>query len=149
VGEAGEAGDLATTEGFETNKYYDRPFNDHKEAITDLFELLDTDDSQYIEINEMKEVVTFYSGDAFVEADFLSWYDSNGSSKDEGPESDGKFDLKEFGWYIADCAECDSAKMPDEIAKFKAAIEYVNDRKKKHQSMSTHELFAEVQEAKV
>jgi len=95
------------------------PFQDQ---IKQLFEALDADNSGSLDGAEMKRVVEVYSGETFVEEDFLSWYDSNGDSED------GEFDLTEFGWYIADCAECNLEKMEATIQSFKEAIEYVSSQ---------------------
>mmetsp|Transcript_36547 Transcript_36547/g.96451 ORF Transcript_36547/g.96451 Transcript_36547/m.96451 type:complete len:222 (+) Transcript_36547:111-776(+) len=146
VGTAAEQGDLTTSDGY-TNDMYDRIFKANKDGVTELFEMLDTDESQFIEIKEMKDVVAFYQGEAFVESDFLAWYDSN-ANDDSGEVSDGKFDLKEFGWYIADCAECVNDKMPEVIAEFKKAIEYINEKKNRKSKASTKDLFSEVDGAK-
>ena len=147
VGGAAEEGELTTAEGY-TNDMYDRIFKSHQDAVTELFEMLDVDDSKFVEIAEMKDVVAFYQGEAFVESDFLQWYDSNGHLEAGEPVSDGKFDLKEFGWYIADCAECNPEKMPAEIKRFKECIEYINAKKNRKSKASTKDLFAEVDKVK-
>jgi len=145
IGEAGKEGKLTSEEDLETNKYYDRPFQKFKKEITELFELLDTDDSGFIELAEMKEVCTLHHGEKFDEEAYLGWYDSNHAA---GQKSDGKFDLKEFGWYIVDCAECDESKMPDEMTRFKESIECCNDKKKRDKQKTTKDLFADVDTVK-
>ena len=108
-----------------TNDLYVRRVEAHKDAIAELFTLMDVDKSGFIEPSEMAKVVTVVSGYAFDEKEYLSWYDSS-----EG-KSDGKFDLQEFGWYICDLAECDAAKMESAITSFKEAINYVMNVREK------------------
>ena len=94
---------------------YQRRFDENKDAIKELFKALDTDGSGHVDVHELEPVATLLHGEAFVKEDYLSWYDSNG-------KGDGKFDLKEFGWYVADCANCEADKMEEWIAKMKEAI---------------------------
>ena len=37
----------------------------------------------------------------------------------------GTISIKEFGWYIADCAECDLDKMPEILHSFEETVDYV------------------------
>jgi len=72
------------------------------DAIKSLFDKLDANGSGLLEKAELKEVVSKYNGEAFNEGQFFAWFDRHGSSAYGGP--DGKLDLKEFGWYLADIA---------------------------------------------
>lgn len=47
-------------------------------------------------------MVSLYQGEAYDEAEFMSWYDDHG----EEDGGDGTISIKEFGWYVADCADC-------------------------------------------
>ena len=108
-----------------TNDMYERRAGPHQEAIAKLFAKMDVDQSGFIEPSEMAKVVTVVSGYAFDEEEYLSWYDSSGG------RSDGKFDLKEFGWYIVDLAQCDEDKMLGAISDFDEAIDYVQNVRQK------------------
>ena len=96
------------------------PFMD---KIKELFDKLDEDGSGDLDGDEMKEVVGLFQGSAFDEEEFMSWYDAHG-------ESDGTIDLREFGWYLADCAECDPSKMEATIASFEETVDYVINHRK-------------------
>ena len=54
----------------------------------------------------------------------MSWYDAHGG--DDG--GDGTISVKEFGWCLADCAECDSIKMIETLARFEATVDVVQSR---------------------
>ena len=78
------------------NDLYDRRVKPHAADIKETFMMIDTDKSGYIEMAEIKEIMTIINagiGMEFNEKEFLAWYDSNGS------DPDGKFDTREFGWY--------------------------------------------------
>jgi len=94
---------------------YQRRFDENREAITELFKSIDTDSSGYIDVGELEPVATLLHGEVFVKEDYLAWYDLNG-------KGDGKFDLKEFGWYVADCAGCEADKMEEWVSKMRDSI---------------------------
>jgi hypothetical protein len=48
-------------------------------------------------------------------------YDAHG-------EADGSIDIREFGWYLADQAGCDSSKMPEILETFEETVNYVMGR---------------------
>lgn len=72
----------------------------------------------------LEDVVALYQGEAFDKDSFFEWYDVHHTgSTENGP--DGSLDLREFGWYIADCASCEDARMPSVITAFGEAIDYM------------------------
>ena len=91
-------GDVMASEKVNAN-VYDKRVEQHLTRIKGLFNKLDTDKSGQLDGAEMKRVIELYSGEKFVYADFLGWYDSNGS------KGDGSFDVKEFGWSAVQPAE--------------------------------------------
>mmetsp|Transcript_2752 Transcript_2752/g.7653 ORF Transcript_2752/g.7653 Transcript_2752/m.7653 type:complete len:198 (+) Transcript_2752:25-618(+) len=108
-----------------TNDLYERRVAPWTSQIGELFASLDIDKSGFVEPAEMAKVITVVSGYAFDEEEYLSWYDSNGG------QSDGKLDLKEFGWYICDLAECEEDRMEKAIESFREAIHYVQNVRQK------------------
>jgi len=86
------------------------------DTIQTLFEKLDTDGDDSLDKSELKDVVAKYTGEKFNEAQFFTWFDVHGSSAYAGP--DGKLDLKEFGWYLADIA----CGYGDDLAKRRAVL---------------------------
>jgi len=121
-------GDVMASEKVNAN-VYDKRVEQHLVRIKGLFNKLDTDKSGKLDAAEMKRVIELYSGEKFVYDDFLGWYDSNGS------HGDGSFDVKEFGWYIADCAGIDvPEKMVSTMDEFEAAIKEVQRQKQKEQA---------------
>lgn len=104
-----------------------------QERIAALFYVLDLNSSKYLEKLELKKIVERYNGEKFNEAEFLSWFDVHGS-RGSGP--DGKLDLKEFGWYLADVARTFGASdeearnaLPAVLAEFAAKAEQIADEK--------------------
>ena len=102
---------------------YQRRFDENEAAIVSLFEALDADGSGYIDVGELEPVATLLHGEAFVKEDYLRWYDTNG-------KGDGRFDLKEFGWYVADCADCQADQMAEWIQRMRESIATVNKEKR-------------------
>ena len=81
-------------------------------AIAEVYKLLDVNHDGQLQASELMTVVSQYTGLAFKENDFFSWYEKHGASRMQGV--DGQVSLKEFGWYMADVAltfgEGDEAK---------------------------------------
>lgn len=85
-------------------RQYDEIVNGFSAPVGALFTALDQDCSNFLEKRELKRIVECYTGDTFNESEFFRWFDVHGDKEDSsGP--DGKLDLKEFGWYLADVAK--------------------------------------------
>lgn len=102
-----------------TDDMYKRRIEPHLPAINRLFDKLDKDKNGDLSGDEVEEIITVYQGEAYNHDDFMSWYDSHGGN------ADGTWDVTEFGWYIADCAECEESKMVPVMEAFEEAIDYV------------------------
>ena len=107
-----------------TEDEYELCVRPHRAKIQELFEKLDADKSGELDTDELKAVVGLYQGEAYDEAEFMSWYDAH---EEEGG-GDGTISIKEFGWYLADCAECNPAKMAETLANFEETVDYVASR---------------------
>ena len=106
------------------------------------FHHLDVDGSGLLSVDEVKEAVAFYEGEAFDEATFLAWYDTNHAIEVErlgalrtdqlasAGTADGQLDLTEFSWYLVEMAGADELKMGSVVEGFRDAIEYVAAKKK-------------------
>jgi len=100
----------------------------HKDQIKELFMMLDKDKSGSCSSDELKEVVTRFSGESFHADEFLAYYDEHGKGKDDTP--DDVLDLEEFGWFVGDIAsslsdptvEAAQAKLPDVIEQLKNIV---------------------------
>ena len=116
---------VVSSEAYDTDMY-NRRVEPHKAAIKKLFDRLDADGSGQLSMDEVKEVVSFYEGEAFDEATFLEWYDTNHKENvsQGGASGDSQIDLTEFGWYVATAAECDASKMAEVIDGISTAIDY-------------------------
>ena len=79
--------------------------------------------------------MALYQGEAFDQASFFEWYDVHHDGAEHGP--DGSLDLREFGWYIADCAGCVEASMPAVITAFSEAIDYIKSKDRESQRLQT------------
>ena len=64
----------------------------HEAAIEALFKKIDADNDGHLVASELKGVVEKYTGEAFDEAQFFSWFDVHGA----GGQPDSQLDLKEF-----------------------------------------------------
>ena len=115
-------GKIEANEEYQTDMY-DRRVEPHKEAIARIFGKLDEDKSGDLSGAEVEEVISLYQGTKYDHDEFMGWYDTHGGNPD------GTWDVKEFGWYIADCAECDPDKMEATIASFEESVDYVLDHK--------------------
>eukprot|EP00325_Prymnesiales_sp_UTEX-LB-985_P031799 CAMPEP_0174731172 /NCGR_PEP_ID=MMETSP1094-20130205/57026_1 /TAXON_ID=156173 /ORGANISM="Chrysochromulina brevifilum, Strain UTEX LB 985" /LENGTH=326 /DNA_ID=CAMNT_0015933521 /DNA_START=64 /DNA_END=1044 /DNA_ORIENTATION=- len=123
---------------------YDLCIGQHREAIEVLFRRLDVHGDHgadgHLSANELSNVVAFYHGEVFDAEEFFSWYDVHqADGQHHGP--DGQLDLREFGWYIADCAHCDPNQMRHVLENFTEAVDYVLSKSVPPPSTSLPSLF--------
>jgi Ca2+-binding EF-hand superfamily protein len=69
----------------------------HEQAIKNLFDFLDKDKNNKLDIDELKNVVESFTETKFESKQWFAWFDVNGTS-------DNFIDLDEFTWYLADVA---------------------------------------------
>jgi len=109
-----------------TNALYDECVRPFKDKIKSVFEKLDADKNGVLSIGELREVLVVYQGEEFDEGTFFQWHDVHGRERHRG--AGGMVDLHEFGWYIADCAECRVGTMDLVVNEFFDAADYVVSR---------------------
>ena len=74
-----------------------------------------------LSISELRGVLRAVQGSDFSEEAFFRWHDVHGRERHFG--SGGMVDRQEFGWYVADCAECQSGKMDLIVQEFADAVD--------------------------
>lgn len=103
-----------------TADMYRRRAEPHTASIDALFVKLDVDRSGTLDMAELEQVVTLFSGERFHPAEFIAFYDSNCG--------DGQFCTAQWAWYIVDCAQCETERMEPTIMAFDEAIECIRAR---------------------
>jgi Ca2+-binding EF-hand superfamily protein len=88
----------------------------HAAAVKSLFERIDADGSGCLSADELREFVIAAQGEEWDEDYFFDWYDAHGGRTVK---------LREFGWYLADCAACEPSQMGATVEGFGEAVEYV------------------------
>jgi len=92
-----------------TKELYQKVIAPYQKKVEDTFAKLDLDKDGVLSIDELRDVLMAVQGAEFSEEAFFRWHDVHGRERHFG--SGGKVDLQEFGWYMADCAECQAGKM--------------------------------------
>ena len=76
-------------------QWYSKIIQGKEDDIKALYKDLDSNSDGNLEANELKDVVTAYDGRPFDPTAFFEWYDTHG-------KPDGKLDLAEFSWFLAE-----------------------------------------------
>jgi hypothetical protein len=108
----------------ENAKLYTEILKGHEGAVATVFKKVDTSGDGALQLNELKEIVTVFSGEQFDEKVFLDYWDVMGAADGDG---DASLDEVELGWYLADSAE-ENGKMPQTIDSFLEAVDYIHQK---------------------